>query len=106
MPTKTFFGIPDALGKFLIAAMVGAFTVGIWIANAEREHAQLRDVTAKNAQTTASNTAQFVGLSMQMQEVQTELKKDQQLAEERREVTSRDQQRTQRMLEQILESIQ
>ena len=93
----------DKLGRVFIVAILSAFTISAFVVKNERDHAEFRQLQALETQKLTQHTAEFVALSLQMQTLTTEVRRDQDLANERRESAQQDRARMQRMLEQLLE---
>lgn len=63
---------PDMLGKFFIVACLFVFAAGVMITSNEREHAEIRELQAKNAQQSASNLAQIYMVGQKVDRITTE----------------------------------
>ena len=103
MPFKSL-GI-DFLGKILAILLTAGFVSGVWITNAERQHAEFREDLRASALQTSSTAAQVAVTTIQVQEVKTMVENDRELQNERREVAQRDRDRMQRTLDTILEKL-
>ena len=96
------FVTPDKMGKAFIVVCGLVFAAGVMVTSSEREHESLREITKNNALQISSNMAQTVALTLELKEVTTGIKKDQEISIERGRIASDDRERLQDTLNTIL----
>lgn len=96
---------PDRLGKAFIVSCLFVFAAGVLITSNERDHDELRQLQKNNAMQISSTAAEFLSVTLQIQEIKTTIEKDQEMASERRSTSANDRARIESAVNRIIERL-